>query len=226
MFAQKKKKRHPDYDAWKRSEGGLRIKSSVGAEQKKTLTGYASHQEKKDRLKESLRLENSYGTIAFGGDRRRGLAILVSEKRRHNSPAITEKEKQLRESRQVRRPLGNGRVITNPGGQREGAFMFSHHPGDSRFEIMERMKQYLAANEQESVQRMMPFTRAGAKPQPMQQLEQEFSQRLAAAMKDVKKEPPDNQAAKHELVPSLLGALRQQDEVVEAEGEDEEQIDG
>ncbi|MDR1550011.1 MAG: hypothetical protein LBT06_15710 [Hungatella sp.] len=156
MFYQEKRKNQVS-GLWKNSESALQVKNSVGREQKKELTGYDSYREKKDRIKESLRFENSYGTIAFGGDKRRGLTVLVSEKRRHNSPGITGKEKQLYESRHTERPMGRGKTLANAGGQREGAFAFVHQPEVSRFEMMERMKQYLSGNEQETVQRMMPF---------------------------------------------------------------------
>lgn len=157
MFCQQEKKRQPS-SGWRRnSEGIFQAKTSVSKDQKKELTGYVSYREERKRVKESLRFENSYGTVAFGGDERGGMMILASEKRRHNSQGITEKEKTLWESRQTERPMGQGKVIANAGGLNEGAFAFQHQPGDSRFEMMRRMKQYTSAHEQETVHRMMPF---------------------------------------------------------------------
>lgn len=139
-----------------RSEGIFSVKSSLGAEHKKSLTGYRTVDSSR-RIDEALRFENSYGNISFGRDRKKQLTILVSEKRRHNSGNIGEKEKQLFQSRQTERPMGRGRTIYNPGGREEGAFAFQYHPGVSRFEMMERMKQYLSSHNQTTLEQMMSF---------------------------------------------------------------------
>lgn len=169
----------------KNSESTFQVKTAAGSEKKNELTGLDSR-DQKNRIKESLRFENSYGTIAVGGDQRRGLAVLVSEKRRHNSPGITGKEKQLDESRQTERPLGRGKTIVNAGEQREGALAFVHQPEVSRFEMMNGMKQYLAGQEQETVQRMMPFMRNDAS--------QERKSRLEEAIRTMREQGLEEQA--------------------------------
>ncbi len=157
MFYQEERIKKTAYEAWRNSEGMFRMKAPGSREQKTGLTGYVSYREERKQMKESLRFENSYGTIALGGDKRRGLMILASEKRRHNSGGITGKEKALWESRKTERPIGRGKVIANAGGMKEGAFAFLHQPESTRFEMMGKMKQYASSHRQETLRRMMPF---------------------------------------------------------------------
>jgi len=207
MLYQEKKKKQAS-GLWKNSESVFQVKNPVGRERKKELTGYDSYREKKDRIKESLRFENSYGTIALGGDKRRGLTVLVSEKRRHNSPGITGKEKLLYESRHTERPMGRGKIIANAGGQREGAFAFVHQPGVSRFEMMERMKQYLSGHEQETVQRMMPFMKTKE--------DQERKTRLEEAVRTMREHGMEEQAGRLNREKEEKERLMQQKRQMEA----------
>ena len=64
--------------SWNNSESAFQVKTPESREKKRDLSGYESYRTKQDWIKESLRFENSYGTVAFGGDKGRGLTILAA----------------------------------------------------------------------------------------------------------------------------------------------------
>ena len=68
--------------------------------------------------------------------------------------------------------MGRGKTVANAGGQKEGAFAFAYQPEVSRFEMMERMKQYLADHGQETVQRLLPFLKTKGEEEHRQSVEQ------------------------------------------------------
>lgn len=204
------------------SEAMLREKTTAGNEFRRDLTGYDFCREEGKRIKESRRLENSYGTIAFGGDKRQGLTILITEKRRHNSKGIARKEKQLCESRQTERPLGRGKTLANPGGQKEGAFAFQYQADVSRSEMVKKIREYLLVNEQETAQRMLPFL-AGKEEQSTAAY---FTRQLTKAIADMKMEiagrsrpvfDPQRLAALLQALPQTTD--QSADEVPEDDGE-------
>lgn len=155
-----------------RSEGMLQVKSSQGREEKPQMTGYRPLEGERDTAREALRLENSYGNIAIGGRSRRP-EIVVSEKRRHDSPMITARERELKASRERDRPWGRGKTAFNAGGQSEGAFAFRFDAGDSRVQVMESLKRYLAGHEQRTLAEMLPFIRTEQDDRQLRLLEQE-----------------------------------------------------
>ncbi len=151
-------------DGFRRSEGLFRVKETKKDQKKEGITGceYSGGSHREDRrIREILRLENSYGNIAFGSGPEKEMTILVSEKRRFDQPNITGREKKLRESRQIRRPVGRGKVYANSGDRSKGAVAFRYDRGLSPAMMLGKMQDYAARFDQETLRQTVPFLSAG-----------------------------------------------------------------
>lgn len=219
MYEQKKRDK-----GYRSSEGILQLKETKRGDKKKDLTGYESSGKESRRVKEIMRFENSYGNIAFGSGPEKEMTILVSEKRRHNQPNVSNREKKLRESRQIQRPVSRGRVYRNNGSREGGAVAFQYHRDVSARGMLGRMQAYASQCGQETLRQMTPFlavrqdwerrkaleerTRTlkenhrdkeaaelekekehlNRELQEKEQMERKLRQKLAAAVKEMKKE--------------------------------------
>ena len=141
----------------KKSEELLRQKPARDRENRPVLTGFRPLKGEEPSLRESLRLENSRGTLAFGGDERKRMTLLVTEKRRPGGTAGTDRERVLREKGQRSRPMGENRTLTNPGERENGAFGFQMRPSLTRTQMLEQMKRYMGEHKQKALKEMLPF---------------------------------------------------------------------
>lgn len=158
MFEQEKKEKNI-----KRSEEILRIKDHRGKEERPELSDYRRRFSKKrgpsegEGLRETFRMENSYGRIAIGSGPDRKMTVLVSEKRRWNDAPISQREKRLEESREIKRYTSRGRIISNQGSQERGAVAFRYDWGENVRNVLEKMDAYAGKHQQETLEEMTPF---------------------------------------------------------------------
>lgn len=139
------------------SEELLRQKSSDDRENRPVLTGYKPLKEEDPSLKETLRMENSRGILAMGGDERKRPALVVTEKFGPHGPAGTERERILQEKGERDYPEGASRTIANPGEREEGAVGFLLRPAMTHRQMIGNLKRYMEEHDQKTLGHMMPF---------------------------------------------------------------------
>lgn len=140
-----------------RSEDLFRKKDSDNREERPSLTGYQPLKKENPAFRETLRLENSRGTLAFGGDEKRNLTLLATEKRHFDGIAGTERERVLREQGHRSRPEGENQILFNPGGEKDGALAMTLRPHFTRNQALEAMRRYGEESEHTTFVRMLPF---------------------------------------------------------------------
>lgn len=141
----------------KSSEELMRQRFSDDRQNRPALTGYKPLKKEEPSVKETVRMENSRGILALGGDERKKTALVVTEKGHPHGPAGTERERVLEERGERDYPAGQSRAITNPGGRERGAVGFLLGPGQTRTQMMEHIKRYMDGHDQKTLGHMMPF---------------------------------------------------------------------
>ena len=135
----------------------LRQRSSDDRERRPGLTGYKPLKSEEPSFRETLRMENSRGILALGGDERKRPAIVVTEKSRSHEPAGGERERILQEKGEREYPAGQNRIIANPGERETGAVGFRLGSALTHTQVMGVMKRYMEGRDQRTLERMMPF---------------------------------------------------------------------
>lgn len=141
----------------KSSEELLRMKSSEDRERRPALSGFKPLKKDEPSLLETMRMENSRGILALGGDERKRPALVVTEKSRPREGAVSERERVLLEKGKREYPLGQNRIMENPGSREEGAVGLLLRPAMTRGQIMAQMKRCMDERGQKTLGRMMPF---------------------------------------------------------------------
>ena len=154
---ERKKKPEKFYGKGLRSEDMLRKKASEDREERPVLTGYKPVKADVPAFRETVRLESSHGTLAFGGNEKKELALLASEKRHAGGPGGTDRERLLREKGERSRPFGENKRTFNPGGEKEGAAALILRPHLTKSQMLDQMRRYGEEKKQETFNRMTPF---------------------------------------------------------------------
>ena len=174
-----------------RSEGRLQTKKTEGTAKKPPMTGFEPLKGKQG-ASEVLRLENSYGNIAFGGNERRELTIMVSEKRRHNSRTIDREKKQLRESREVVRPLRSNRIAM----RNDGATAFRFQRDATKNVVLSTLRTHFAQGGGATTRQVLPFLESqghqalSEERDRKKQNENAFNLRMDEALRRIRTEAP------------------------------------
>ena len=141
----------------KDSQELLRQKFSDDRENRPVLTGFKPLKKEEPSLRETMRMENSRGILALGGDERKRTALVVTEKSHPHGPAGTERERILQEMGKRDYPSGQNRTMINAGERDRGAVGFLLRPALTRTQMIEHMKRYMDEHDQKTLGRMMPF---------------------------------------------------------------------
>lgn len=156
-WERKKEKRPQELLRRKPSEELLRMKSSEDREKRPALTGFRPLKKEEPSLLETMRMENSRGILALGGDERKRPALVVTEKSRPGGAAVSERDRVLSEKGKREYPLGQNRIMENPGSRKEGAAGLLLGPAMTRSQMIARMKRCMDEQGQKTLERMMPF---------------------------------------------------------------------
>lgn len=141
----------------KDSQELLRQKYSDDRENRPVMTGFKPLKKEEPSLRETMRMENSRGILALGGDERKWPALVVTEKAHPHGTAGTERERNLQEMGKRDYPAGQNRTMINAGERDRGAVGFLLRPALTRTQMIEHMKRYMDEHDQKTLGRMMPF---------------------------------------------------------------------
>lgn len=186
----------------KSADGLLRQKSSENRENRPALTGYKPLKEEEPLFKETMRMENSRGTLAMGGDEGKRPALVVTEKRRPGEGAVAERERVLQEKGKREYFAGQNRIFSNSGERETGAVGFQFGTGFTRGQIMEGMRQFMDGREQRTLERMTPFI--------VTEKELEYKQRLEEALQEARRQ--EQGPVQEDTVKMLDGLLAEKKE--------------
>lgn len=153
----KKERRSGELFRRKSSEELLQMKSSNDRENRPALTGFRSLKKEEPSLLETMRMENSRGILALGGDERKRPALVVTEKHRPREGTTSERDRVLSEKGKREYPLGQNRIMENPGSSGEGAIGLLLGPSMTRSQMIAQMKRCMDESGQKTLERMMPF---------------------------------------------------------------------
>lgn len=133
------------------------MKSSEDRERRPALTGFQPLKKEEPSLLETMRMENSRGILALGGDERKRPVLVVTEKSRPREGAVSERDRVLSEKGKREYPLGSNRIMKNPGERKEGAAGLLLGPAMTRSQMIAGMKRCMDERGQKAMERMMPF---------------------------------------------------------------------
>lgn len=133
------------------------MKSSEDRERRPVLTGFQPLKKEEPSLLETMRMENSRGVLALGGDERKRPVLVATEKSRPREGAVSERDRVLSEKGKREYPLGQNRIIKNPGRREEGAAGILLGPAMTRSQMIAQMKRCMDERGQKTLERMMPF---------------------------------------------------------------------
>lgn len=145
---------------WQRSDGRYR---SMGKEEKsanKPLSAYhpADRENTRERRpNEMMTLESAYGGISFGANRRREMTMVVHEKRRSQGPGLKKDNRELEGGHTASLSELRGDFCTNSHDRRESALSYREELAESPLRMMERLREMMDENEQESGKKVLPF---------------------------------------------------------------------
>lgn len=143
------------------SEELMRQNFSDDRKNRPALTGYKPLKKEEPTVRETMRMENSRGILALGGNERKKPALVVTEKAHPHGSAVTERERVLEERGEREYASGKNSVITNPGSRKKGAVGLLLTPEQTRAQMMGYMKRYMNGHGQETLEYMMPFMLTG-----------------------------------------------------------------
>lgn len=174
---------------WERSsEELMRQEFSDDRKNRPALTGYKPLKKEEPPARETMRMENSRGIIALGGDERKKPALVVTKKAHPHGPAVTERERVLEEKGERGYIAGKNSVITNPGGREKGAVGLLLAPGQTRIQMIGYMKRYMDGRGRETLGYMMPFMVTGR--------DLAYKRQLEEALQEARRDMPQGDMAR------------------------------
>lgn len=155
MWDYEKAKKSPQSSSQERLREGRPRREKDGREH---LTGYRPHeQEGTRRPRESGRLENSFGDIAVGTNRKKEVTVVVSRRRTQKGPAVREDEKVLKgdSARPINLARGNFQVNSHDGKKSAVGYRQSYKKNPCA--MTGQMRGMMEGREQETVWKQAPF---------------------------------------------------------------------
>lgn len=151
-----------EYDKkdWQRSDGRYRSMGREEQNKQKRLTAYQPakrEQTKEDRPNEMMRMESSFGGIAFGANRKRKMTMVVHEKRSSHTQALKNDNKRVEGSRKT--PIGRlcGDFYTNSHDKEDSAFTYEENLETTRQKMIDHFKEMMNETNQRSGEKVLPF---------------------------------------------------------------------
>lgn len=145
--------------SWQNSEGIYHSFDSEITGQKEKMTGL--HEgigiSGEKRMKEMFRLENSYGNIAIGSNKKKEAMIVVSQKREHNEKSTNRNQKELQMEQAKRKVSPKGEFLVNPGGEKEGATVYRVDVRMTEEKIIPQLKGFVNQEDNIMLEKRMPF---------------------------------------------------------------------
>ena len=182
---EKKPGKKPEFRS---SQGRLREadakKNRDGADH---LTGYRPReQEGSTRPREAGRLENSFGDIAVGTNRRKELMIVVSRRRTQQGPMVREDEKTLRGESARRMERTRGNFSTNSHDKRESAVAYRQSSAKAPQMMLNQFRAMTERNQQQTVKKQMLFLSRETEKQELRELRSRELELRAQGDRDAK----------------------------------------
>ena len=154
-YEKKPSKKSEQRSSQGRLREGMARKTRDGADH---LTGYRPReQEGSARPRETGRLENSFGDIAVGTNRKKELTIVVSRRRTQEGPAIREDEKELRGESARKMERTRGDFLTNPHDKQESAVGYRQSGAKSPRMMLNQFRALMEQHDQKTVKPQMSF---------------------------------------------------------------------
>lgn len=145
--------------SWQFSEGMYHIFDAKPFLEKEKMTGLYEGREisNRQKMEEMFRLENSYGNIAFGANKKKEAIIVVSQKREHNEETTNENQKELQMERAERTVSSRGEFLQNQREEKEGAAAYHVDLKMCEQKIIPQLKDYTKKKENAMFEKRMPF---------------------------------------------------------------------
>ena len=152
---EKDKKKPSQSSSQKRLREGRPRKEKDGKEH---LTGYRPHeQEGTRRPRESGRLENTFGDIAVGTNRKKEVTVVVSRRRTQEGPAVREDEKVLKGDSARPIHLARGNFQVNSHNAQKSAVGYRQSYKKAPYAMTGQMRGMMESGEQETIWKQAPF---------------------------------------------------------------------
>lgn len=152
----------PEYAPWQRSEGIYRQRTEGREKENPALTGYKPAEKEKNtsvQPNEYTRLNNSYGDIAFGFNKKKEMTITVSQQRKYNASQPENDMRAVRGESAVKIPHIRGTFSTNSHSREHSALCYKESADRSAVWVMAQIKEMMQKKRQHAAEEMLPFMR-------------------------------------------------------------------
>lgn len=166
---------------WQRSDGRYRSLGKEKKDKKKPLTAYHPPEienSAQKRPREMMKMESSYGGIAWGANREKELTMVVHERRRAKGPGLKKDQREVEGSRIAAISELRGDFRTNSHSRRDSAIVYKERLEETPLYMMERIQEMMDENYQQSGQKVLPFMRK----REDEELRKEIQEQLRASL--------------------------------------------